>query len=274
MPIGGNITGGGSGGGGGPSSSWTTQIETDFSSASPHNFSAGNATVDGVTWGVDDYANSSGMEIVEGVGLQIATDGTHNTQLLVYPRTPPRVWATIAGAGGLYPSIGASQSFAVQAIIEPTVDLVGDYDEWGMLLSTASLDTRFAASLREYVSASGGVVPYLFRLLDSGAPVTHALVAGTTEVSPHTFFEVVYLKGGGCVVSSSADSDFVDPLTATTFQEFVSPLSRSQPGTSLPGSVDFNVTDMRFQIYLANNNLSSNAFKLTCTKVRLLTLGS
>jgi hypothetical protein len=257
-------------------SSWTERYSVDFSTAVPlgHNFSTGSVPIGGVTWDVDDYGNSSMTEITAGAGLQIATDGTHDTQLLVAPRTPPRVWASVSGAGGLYPSMGSSQSFAIQAIIEPTVELVGDHDEWGMFLSTASLDTRFAASLREYVTASGGVVPYLFRLLDSGAPATHALVAGTAEVSPHTFFEVAYLKGGGCVVSSSADSDFVDPLTATTFQEFVSPLSRSQPGTSLPGSVDFNVTDMRFQIYLSNNNISANAFKLTCTKVRLLTLGS
>jgi len=254
----------------GPTSSWNEQYSVDFSAEDAHNFNTGSVTIGGVTWGVDNESNSSMTEITASAGLQIATDGTHNTQLYASPRQPPRVWASIGGAGGIYPSIGSSQSFAVQAIIEPTNELAGDYDEWGIILSTANLDTSFAASIREYSSgAFGGIGPYLFRLLDGAG--TNAAVAGTTESAPHTFFEVVYLTGGTCIASSSADADFVDPLTATTFQEFISP---EQAATSTAGSVTFNVTDMRFQIYLCNNNTGTSSFKLTCTKFRLLTLGS
>jgi hypothetical protein len=267
VPIGGNITGGG---GGGDASSWTERYAVDFSTQGAHNFDTGSIVIDGVTWDVDNEPNSSMTEMTAGSGLQIATDGTHDTQLYVAPRQPPRVWASIAGSGGIYPSMGSSQSFAVQAIIEPTVELSADYDEWGIILSTASLDTSFAASLREYSSgAFSGIGPYLFRLLDGGA--TQGAVAGTTEASPHTFFEVAYLKGGTCVASSSADSDFVDPLTATTFQAFISP---NQAATSTASAVTFKVTDMRFQIYLTNNFTGTSSFRLTCTKFRLLTLGS
>lgn len=253
-----------------PGSSWTERYSVDFSAQDAHNFNTGSKTIDSVVWGVDNESNSSMTEITAGAGLQIATDGSNNTQLLVAPRVPPRVWASIGGTGGIYPAIGSSQSFAVQAIIEPTIDLVGNYDEWGVMLSTANLDTRFFACLREYASGTfSGVGAYMFRLLNGGT--THAAVAGSAESDPHTFFEIAYLKGGTCIASSSTDSDFVDPLTATAFQQFVTP---NQAATSAAGSVDFRVTDMRFQLYLCNNNTGTNSFKLTCTKFRLLTLGS
>lgn len=68
--------------------------------------------------------------------------------------------------------------------------------------------------------------------------------------------------------STSADTDFVSPLTATTFQKFVT----TDPETTSTGSsVPFNRSDMWVAFYIANYG-SSTAFKAIVKKFRILTL--
>jgi len=276
MPIGGRIIGGGGGGGGGASSSWTVRKEFDFSGvsgANQHDFKTGSKDYDGVEYSAGDTANATLIKTVSGSGLELSpvtttdirwyTTGTMNA---------PRVAVQIqGGAKPLYAGLGATQAFAFQAIIEPATELAANYDEYGILLTNAAT-TYYCTSNRHYDSSafSAGSPPignYLMRRV-TGASPNPAAIAGAAESSAHKFFELVWYPGGTVIAASSADTNFVEPLSATTFQKFVT----TNPGTtSTASSVAFRNSELWAMFYIANYG-SSTAFKAVVKKFRLLTL--
>jgi hypothetical protein len=247
--------------------------EADFAAFSSYNFkteSTKNTTVDGVNWSAGNDAQATSLQFINGSGLELSpstsadlrwyTAGTINA---------PRVAAHIqAGANPLYSAIGISQAFAFQAIIEVDTELGANYDEWGILLTNTEAD-YYATSSRQFDSAtfsagSPTVGDYLLRAVDG----SRAAVPGSAEAATHTFFELAYYPGGTVVASSSAASDFVEPLSATTFQKFV---TTNAVITSTGSSVSWVNTDMLAAFYIANYG-SSTAFKAVVKKCRILTL--
>ena len=251
-------------------SSWTERYTVDFSAQSAHDFSSGSVALDGVEWTVGNDAQATAVEIVNGSGLELSP--STSTDLRWYTAgtiNAPRVAATIqSGSNPLYSSLGITQAFAFQAIIEPGTELGANYDEWGILLTNAAT-TYYATSCRQFDSATfSGGSPTIGNYLLRSVNTARGAVVGSAEAATHKFFELVYYPGGTVVASSSAASDFVEPLSATTFQKFVT----TSPGTTSTGSsVPFKNTDMYAAFYIANYG-SSTAFKAVVKKCRILTL--
>ena len=268
MPIGGRISGGG--GGTVAGSSWTVRSEIDFAAQAAHDFKTGAVTIGGVEYSAGNAAQATTIDIVNGSGLELAP--STSTDLRWYTAgtiNAPRVAVAIqTGSNPMYSGLGITQPFAFQAIIEPGTELGANYDEWGILL-TNTATTYYATSSRQFDSATFSAgSPTIGNYLLRSVSASRGAVAGAAESSTHKFFELVYYPGGTVLASSSTDSDFVDPLSATTFQKFVT----TSPGTTSTGSsVPFRSSDMYAAFYIANYG-SSTAFKAVVKKCRLLTL--
>ena len=269
MPIGGRIEGGG-GGGGGATSSWTVRKEIDFTAQAAHNFDAGAVTRESVEFTAGNAANATLIEFVNGSGLELSP--VTSTDLRWYTAgtiNAPRVAMQVQGGSNpLFAGLSDTQPFAFQAIIEPATELAANYDEYGILLTNAAT-TYYCTSNRHYDSSafSAGSPPignYLMRSVNG----TRGFVAGAAESSAHKFFELVWYPGGTVIAASSAAADFVEPLSATTFQKFVTTTAAE---ISAAASVPLRPSQIYAKFYIANYG-SSTAFKAVVKKCRLLTL--
>ncbi len=269
-----------------PGSSWTVRHEADFTAFSNHDFELigdpaayQDIVVDGVKWygrNTTDAASNK-IKVISGTGIEISPDTGTNIQFYIDSDSPPtggainapRVSARIqSDAQALYPSLPIDKAFAVQAIIEPgTQDIAANSDEWGMVLTNAASSTYVTASRQFNSSAFSSVSPTVGSYLKRAVAGSQGTVSAA-QSSTHKFFELVYFPGGTVFASTSADTDFVSPLTATTFQKFVT----TDPETTSTGSsVPFNRSDMWVAFYIANYG-SSTAFKAIVKKFRILTL--
>ncbi len=265
--------------------SWTQRYIADFvSEATGTDFktSGGNFTVNGAQWTTGDHGNSDLMKNTNGTGFQIqAKTSAASTWYNAAPLTAPRIYADVqSGSNPLYSGLGLTQTFAIQAIIDPTTDVGSDYEEYGLALfnTTADQPSISVTAVRQHNAAAfagSDVGPKLTRSVNFTSANSwggRSLVNGSNTSHPaYTFFEIVYSTGGAVTVNISAETDFVEPLSSTTFSAFVTTNSTI---TTTSSDVDFVRSAMRVGFYIANNNASSKtAFKPTLKKLRLLTLG-
>jgi len=257
---------------------WTTRYEIDWTEQSSYDFkTSGSATIGGVDWEVGSMVNASAVGVINGQGLVFESDSSRPSQWYNVGGgvlSAPRIGAKVdAGSGPIYGDTGLSQALCFQAIIEPLTELAGKYDEYGLVIcSIADWQRYYAMVSRQFDSTTfSNIGGYLLRSVND----SEAYIASGTESAPHRFFEIVFYPGGMVVVSTSADTDFVEPLSATTFQEFITTNSTI---TSTEGGIAWDKDDMYFIFYTVNwKNYSGSPpptnFKFAVEKFRMLTLG-
>jgi len=257
-------------------SSWTERYSIDWTDEPGHNFSAG-AYEDsfGTEWRVHQESNSDGVEIIAGSGLNLAPLTSGTSELYVPTGTPPwtapRVFAAIQlpSRDPMYSSMSIAQPFCCQAIIDPGgTDLLANGDEFGMFLCN-NAGSYLVTTVRKYDSSAFSGVGARMERFATESTSRGAIDAGSGESAVHTFFELVCFPGGTIYASSAVESDFVDPLSGTTFQKFI---TTNTVITSTGSSVAWENTDMYLGFFVANNG-TSTAFDMFVKKTRLLTLG-
>jgi len=249
--------------------SWTQRYAIDWRAQDAYDFkTSGTSTIKGVSWSVGDMAKASKVEVVNGSGLLFESDGGTATQWYeAAPITAPRISASVqAGSDPVYGSATYTQALCLQAIINPLTDLGADTDEYGLVLMNAAT-AYYAVTARQYNAATfSGKGSKLLRAVNT----TTADVPGAAEAAPHKFFEIVFFPGGTVYVSSSPDTDFVQPMSTTTFQKFI---TTNSVITSTGGATSWDKDDMYVLFYLANNGANASDFKFAVEKFRMLTLG-
>ena len=98
-------------------------------------------------------------------------------------------------------------------------------------------------------------------------------VNGSGEAAAHHFFELVWFPGGTVFASSSADTDFVEPLSATTFQKAYTTNTVITPTLS---SLSWDADDLYLTIWIGNGQADAPraAIEARVKKLRMLTLGT
>ena len=277
MPIGGNITSGGGGSGGGPSSSWTEQYLVDWSAESAHDWKANAAPFDiqGADWGAGSMAAASKCEIVPGQGLNIAplVSVTSEWHDAAAGESAPRLYAQVkAGAGPIYSSASYTQAYAFQAIIEPITELSADHNEYGICLCKGNVTYDINSTRKFDSSVFSAVSPTIGPRMALTINSSNSGVNGSGETAVHQFFELVWFPGGTVYASSSPATDFVEPLSATTFQKET---TTNTVVTQTMSSLSWDADDMYLLFFIANEQAPTAApIEIRIKKFRMLTLGT
>ena len=263
------------GGDHGDDASWNEAYFIDWQAQS-HSFLGGSSiTVDGVEWLVGDQDSATTLEA--GVnGLEIEPKTSINSGWEGYaPKNAPRVMASIQDltyvSGALLPSATYTQAICIQAIITSATDVTANNDGYGLVLQNGATTTH-VTNVRQYDSSAWPGAPNVgYRMGNVATPglTPETYITSAMTAAQHTFFEITYLPGGTVIATSSTDTDFVDPLSATEFQGFV---ATQNTATSTASSITFNKDDM-YVAFMAYNMGSSTVFTPTCRQLRVLTLG-
>jgi hypothetical protein len=231
---------------------------------------------------------TTGIQVINGSGLELAPltsavsewfnmdDDGSDPVIGGTAVSAPRVWAKVkAGLDPLYSSTSYTQALAFQAIMEPVTELSANHNEYGLLLTNSSASYNVTSSRKfdssVFSAVSPTIGPRMTRTVN-GEVGGEVAVNGSGEAAIHTFFEIVFYPGGTFVVSSSAATDFVEPLAATTFQKIV---TTNTVITETASSLDWDADDMYLTFWAANEQAATAAaMKVRVKKFRLLTLGT
>lgn len=259
--------------------SWTQRYLIDWSAEDTYSFQASGAkTIDSVEWGVsstDKAVTTTGIQIVNGQGLNMAplTSATSEWHDAGSGESAPRVWAQVkAGSNPLYSSTSYTQAYAFQAIIEPITELSANHNEYGLGLTKGSPTYDVSSSRKFDSSVFSAVSPTIGPRMPITVNNANSIVNGSGETAVHQFFEVVWFPGGTVYASSSSATDFVEPLSATTFQKAVTTNTVITPTLS---SLSWDADDMYAFVWIANEQApTAAAIEIRIKKFRMLTLGT
>jgi hypothetical protein len=258
--------------------SWTERYIVKWDEEDTYSFQAsGTKAIQGVDWSLGDAAKAvatTGFQIVNGQGLNMAplTSATSEWHL-ASPKTAPRLYCRLkVGSNALYSSTSYTQAYAFQAIIEPTVELSANHNEYGMCLTR--YDTQYYVSITRKFDSSvfSAVSPTIGPRLTRAVATVEGLINGGGEAAVNQFFEIVVFPGGTVYTSSSAATEFVEPLSATTFQK---QLTTNTAITSDLDALSWDADDMYLMLYVMNEQSpTASAMSARIKKFRMLTLGT
>tara|TARA_R110000824_G_scaffold33672_6_gene107813 strand:- start:210 stop:1073 length:864 start_codon:yes stop_codon:yes gene_type:complete len=259
--------------------SWVQRYLIDWSAEDTYSFQASGAkTIDGVEWSVgstDKAVATTGIQIVNGQGLNMAplTSATSEWHDAGSGESAPRVAAQVkAGSNPLYSSTSYTQAYAFQAIIEPITELSANHNEYGLGLCKGNVTYDINSTRKFDSSVFSAVSPTIGPRMAMTINSSNSGVNGSGEAAVHQFFELVWFPGGTVYASSSSATDFVEPLSATTFQKET---TTNTVVTQTLSSLSWDADDMYAFVWIANEQApTAAAIEIRIKKFRMLTLGA
>ena len=140
-------------------SSWVQRYQIDWALQDDHNFKdTSSVTIDGVTWSLSGPGYATDAEIAEGTGIEFSPNTGVTSQL--YPLASDALFARImanvtGGSNPIYGSATTTQGLCFQAIMDYSVAMGGNWDEYGLTLLN-DLHSYYATATRQYATSVGG----------------------------------------------------------------------------------------------------------------------